>query len=211
MFRARIYPHLDAAYNLASYITGDPKAAEDITQEAMLRAYRGLHRLRGATVKPWLLAIVRNACADHHRKNRPWKAIARTGLDEAAEAVADPNAEHPEAAAIRRGDIAALRSAIQALPEPLRITLVLRDLEALSYRDIALATKVPPGTVMSRLARARARLAVACHGASPAPAEGNGAEIRPVDAPIWLVARNRRETGVAVAPRRCHCTCAPGG
>lgn len=170
-FRQLIYPHLDAAYNLARYIVGDAAAAEDITQDAMLRAYRGLDRLRGETVKPWLMAIVRNACADHRRRNRPWKELARGSLDETAAAVADPNAEHPEAAAIRHGDIAALRSAIQALPERLRITIVLRELEEFSYRDIAQATKVPLGTVMSRLARARARLAVAFHGPPRGPVE----------------------------------------
>jgi RNA polymerase sigma factor (sigma-70 family) len=156
-FRSVVWPHLSAAYNLARYIVRDPTAAEDITQDALLRAYRHFASLRGEAVRPWLLAIVRNACSDYRRKNRVWAELAPYRLDE-AEDVPDRNAEDPEAAAVRRGDVAALRAAIEALPEPRRETLVLRELEEFSYREISDITAVPIGTVMSRLARARADL-----------------------------------------------------
>jgi RNA polymerase sigma-70 factor, ECF subfamily len=153
-FRSLVWPHLNAAYNLARYIVRDPAAAEDVTQDAMLRAYRHFASLRGDAVRPWLLAIVRNACNDYHRSNR---GPAPYRLDEAEDAP-DNNAEDPEAVAISRDEVATLRAAIAALPEPRRATLVLRELEELSYREIADITAVPIGTVMSRLARARADL-----------------------------------------------------
>jgi RNA polymerase sigma factor (sigma-70 family) len=156
-FRSVVWPHLNAAYSLARYIVGDPTAAEDITQEALLSAYRHFASLRGEAARPWLLAIVRNACSDYRRKNRVWGELTTYRLDE-AEDMQDDAAEDPEAAAIGRAEIATLRAAIDALPETRRETLVLRELEELSYREISQITAVPIGTVMSRLARARADL-----------------------------------------------------
>ncbi len=158
-FRELVGPHIDAAYSLARYLARDAAAAEDIAQDALLKAFRNLHALRGPA-KPWLLTIVRNAYFD-------WRRAAQTGgqlatlTGEAAEvALAQTPAgeEGAEARLIRQGDVAALRAAIEDVPEPFREALVLRELEELSYREIADITGAPIGTVMSRLARARRML-----------------------------------------------------
>ena len=155
-FRDLIAPHIDAAYSLARYLARDATAAEDIAQEALLKAFRNIDSLRGGEVKPWLMAIVRNAYFDWRRRDN-----GRTVTGPAADvAVAATPAEEASAedALIRQGDIAALRRAIETIPEPFREALVLRDLDELSYRDVAEVTGVPMGTVMSRLARARRML-----------------------------------------------------
>ena len=159
-FGELVLPHLDAAYSLARYLARDAAAAEDIAQDAMLRAFRAIETLRGEP-KPWLLAIVRNAYFDWRRRSRGWETIAGAGgeADQAAvERAVDPDQETAEAGLIRQGDVAALRAAIETLPEPFREALVLRDLEELSYRQVAEITGAPMGTVMSRLARARRML-----------------------------------------------------
>ena len=144
-------PHIDAAYNVARYLARDAAAADDIVQEAFLRALRGFATYRGGDAKAWLLAIVRN-CAytwlAAHRADRVDGAIDVDSLD-------DPLDDTPEQAAVRRSDANALRTLIERLPEQYRETLVLRELEELSYKEIAQITGVPIGTVMSRLARAR--------------------------------------------------------
>ena len=155
-FRELIAPHTDAAYSLARYLARDATAAEDIAQEALLKAFRNIDALRGGEVKPWLMAIVRNAYFDWRRRDN-----GRTVTGPAAEvAMAEAPAEHSSAEdeLIRQGDVAALRRAIETIPEPFREALVLRDLDELSYRDVAEITGVPMGTVMSRLARARRML-----------------------------------------------------
>jgi RNA polymerase sigma-70 factor (ECF subfamily) len=159
-FRELVLPHLGAAYSLARYLARDPVAAEDIAQDAMLRAFRGFETLRGEP-KPWLLAIVRNAYFDWRRRARGWDAVAGPGgeAEEAAlENAVDPEQESAETGLIRQGDLDALRAAIETIPEPFREALVLRDLEELSYRQVAEITGSPMGTVMSRLARARRML-----------------------------------------------------
>jgi RNA polymerase sigma-70 factor (ECF subfamily) len=157
-FRELVLPHLDAAYSLARYLARDPVAAEDIAQDAMLRAFRGFETLRGEP-KPWLLAIVRNAYFDWRRRARGWDAVAGGEVEQAAlENAVDPEQETAETGLIRQGDVAALRAAIETIPEPFREALVLRDLEELSYRQVAEVTGAPMGTVMSRLARARRML-----------------------------------------------------
>jgi RNA polymerase sigma-70 factor (ECF subfamily) len=146
-------PHADAAYSLARYLARDPVVAEDIAQEALLKAFRNVETVRGGEVKPWLMAIVRNAYFDWRRRDN-----GRTVTGPAADvAMAETPAEDTSAedTLIRQGDVAALRRAIDAVPEPFREALVLRELEEMSYRDIADVTGVPMGTVMSRLARAR--------------------------------------------------------
>ena len=163
-FRELILPHMDGAYNFARYLTRDPTAAEDIVQEAFLRAFRALPTFRGEAPKAWLFAIVRNCFLS-------WAASARGAgravVDEGALSetqvqalanVADEAAATPEAALLRRREIETVRAVIENLPEPFRETLVLRELEELSYKEIAALTASPIGTVMSRLARARQML-----------------------------------------------------
>ena len=142
-------PHLGAAYNLARWLARE--AADDVTQEAMLRAFRAFDGYRGGDAKAWLLAIVRNChytAAGQTRKTVP--------LPEDSQIASD--APDPERSAIDRDRARKLNRAIASLPEEFRETLVLREMEDLSYREIAEITGAPIGTVMSRLARARALL-----------------------------------------------------
>ena len=149
-------PHLDSAYGLARYLCRDAAAAEDIAQDALLKAFAGFDGYRGGSPRAWLLAIVRNAFIVWGRRSRAWRGpgVQHLDIDDAAE-IADSDMATPEAALIARGDAAALRGAIEALAEPFRETLVLRDIEGLSYQQIAEVTGAPVGTVMSRLSRAR--------------------------------------------------------
>ena len=148
-------PHLDAAYNLARWLTHNDHDAEDVLQEATLRAYRFLDGLRGEA-RPWLLAIVRNTCFTWLQVNRPAELA---GFDDCA-IEPDPADENgPEAQALRNSDRRMLNEALAALPAQLREVLILRELEDLSYKDIARIADLPIGTVMSRLSRARRLLA----------------------------------------------------
>jgi RNA polymerase sigma-70 factor (ECF subfamily) len=150
-FEEVVLPYIDAAYNVARYLTRDAAAADDVVQEAFLRAWRGFANYRGGDPKAWLLAIVRN-CAF------TWHTAAHSERTDGAidvESLGDPFNETPEQAASRRSDANALQTLIERLPEPYRETLVLRELEELPYKEIAQVTGVPIGTVMSRLARAR--------------------------------------------------------
>lgn len=153
-FRRLVLPYLDQAYAFARFLARDAALAEDIVQDAFLKAYRAFSGFRGGDPRAWLFAIVRTT---FHSSQRRRADLA--DLDDAPELASD--AESAEAALVRQGEIAGLRAAIEALPEPFRETLVLRELEELAYRDIAQVTGVPIGTVMSRLARARAMLVTA--------------------------------------------------
>jgi RNA polymerase sigma-70 factor (ECF subfamily) len=160
-FRELIVPHIDAAYSLARYLARDAALAEDIAQEALLKAFRNLETLHGPP-KPWLLAIVRNAYFDWRRRgSHDVGGRAVTGPAAEVALAETPDADHvsAETGLIRQGDVAALRAAIETIPEPFREALVLRDLDELSYREVADVTGAPIGTVMSRLARARRMLA----------------------------------------------------
>jgi RNA polymerase sigma-70 factor (ECF subfamily) len=152
-FEQLVLPHVDAAYNLARWLTRDDHDAEDVVQEAMLRAYRFFDGLRGEP-RPWLLAIVRNACFSWLRVNRP-ADLER--LDD--NAAPEDEVAGPETLAARDVDRRTLNEAIAALPVHFREVLVLRELEDLSYKEIARIAELPIGTVMSRLARARRLLA----------------------------------------------------
>jgi RNA polymerase sigma-70 factor (ECF subfamily) len=144
-------PHLAAAYNLARWLTGDDHDAEDVVQEAYLRAYRFFDGFRGEDARPWLLAVVRNTCYTWLKRNRPPAPAAP--FDEAIHGFDE--SFNPESLLMRAADREALRQALEALPADSREVLVLRELEGLSYKDIAAVAGVPLGTVMSRLARAR--------------------------------------------------------
>jgi len=152
-------PHLDAAYNLARWLTRDSTDAADVVQESMMRALRFFGGFRGDNAKAWLLAIVRNTAYSWLKANRPAEIIsplpgAEDAFDRVLEAIPAPG-EDPEAALIRAGDKRQLDALIGALPAEFRECLILREMEELSYKEIAAVTGVPIGTVMSRLARAR--------------------------------------------------------
>lgn len=159
-FETLVAPWLDAGYNLARWILKDEVAADDALQEAALRAYRHLANLRGDDPKPWFLGIVRNVCFTLLRRRQEMREIQ--GLDDAELEQHQWNqglsAEDPTISLSRRDEMNKVDLAIQSLSEDLREVLVLRELEGLSYAEIAQVTEVPIGTVMSRLARARARL-----------------------------------------------------
>lgn len=160
-FAGTILPHLGAAYNLARWIVRDAHDAQDVVQEAMLRALRHFDGFRGGDPRPWLLAIVRNAAFAWLAARRPGE-MAELDDDQLDAALApDAPETNPEALAIARAERGAIDAAITALPVAYREALVLRELEDLSYREIARVTDVPIGTVMSRLARARGLLAAA--------------------------------------------------
>jgi RNA polymerase sigma-70 factor (ECF subfamily) len=143
-----LVPHLDAAYNLARWLTGSAQDAEDAVQEACARALQHFDGFRGDDGRAWLLAIVRNTCYDYLRKKRPSAELFE---------VADER-PGPEALQIQAADRELLQRALERLPEEYRETLVLREMEGMSYREIAQVAGIPMGTVMSRLARGRAAL-----------------------------------------------------
>jgi RNA polymerase sigma-70 factor (ECF subfamily) len=156
-FREVMLPHMDAAYNFARYLACDPTAAEDIVQAAFLRAFRSFPNFRGEAPKAWLFAIVRNCFLDSVRGARDTIALADAAEDGGGEA-GGVDHDTPEAILSRKRDAQRLRDTIESLPEPFREAIVLRELEELSYKEIAMIAGVPIGTVMSRLARARQML-----------------------------------------------------
>ena len=157
-FRTLILPHLDAAYGFARWLTRDPVEAQDLAQEAMLRALRYFHAFRGEEARPWLLRIVRNTWIDLRARNGAEKLPLEVLETRAADG---PDPEQSALAGDRRRQIAA---ALAALPAEAREVLVLREIEDLSYKHIATVLDLPIGTVMSRIARAREKLAVEFKG-----------------------------------------------
>ena len=143
---------MDAAYNLARWLMRNDDDAADAVQEACLRALRFLNGFRGGDSRPWLLAIVRNTCFSRLRNNRVHATESEFDDDLHSP---EPEAINPEILVARRRDEAALKHAIEGLPEEFREVIVLRELEGLSYKQIAEVAEIPVGTVMSRLARAR--------------------------------------------------------
>lgn len=157
-------PHLDAAYNLARYLVADPVVAEDIVQDAFLRAFRGFNGYHGGSARAWLFAIVRNCWRDRMtvERARGQVLVDHANLSDVQSAAIDnypDDADTPETSLLRRYEIETVRTVIASIPEPFREALVLREMELMSYREIAAVTDVPIGTVMSRLARARDMLA----------------------------------------------------
>jgi len=160
-FSAVVVPHLDDAFALARWLTGNRTDAEDVVQEASLRAYRAIATFAGGNARAWVLTIVRHTAYTWLRRNRSaslvmvddLEAVERTHTD-----LGDQERSTPETELIAKADAARLEGAIAELPAPFKETLVLRDVQGLDYREIAQITEVPIGTVMSRLARARRRL-----------------------------------------------------
>jgi len=154
LFEQTILPHLKPAYNLARWLTRNEDDAQDVVQEAYLRAFRFFDGFKGGDGKAWLLAVVRNTCLTWRRRERG--NVTAVPFDEAAHG--SDRAANAEAGLVEEARLGTLRNCIDSLPLEYREVIILRELEELSYKEIADTASVPIGTVMSRLARARKRL-----------------------------------------------------
>jgi RNA polymerase sigma factor (sigma-70 family) len=154
-FEEVILPHMDAAYNLARWLARNDHDAEDLVQESYLRAFKFFGSFHGANARGWLLTIVRNTCYTWFRENRA-EELTTSFNEEIHSTEADPF--DPQKLLLQRESSQLLKQALEELPMEFREVLVLRELEGLSYKEIAVIADIPPGTVMSRLARARTRL-----------------------------------------------------
>jgi RNA polymerase sigma-70 factor, ECF subfamily len=154
-FERAVLPHLDAAYNLARWLMRNEQDAQDVAQEAYLRAFRFFPGFRGGDARAWLLKIVRNTCYTWLHANRLLQDAAE--FDENV-LPSGPCAPNPEEAALQKDSDILVRKALERLPPNFREVVVLRELEGMSYREIAAITGMPSGTVMSSLSRARSRL-----------------------------------------------------
>jgi RNA polymerase sigma factor (sigma-70 family) len=155
-------PHLVDAYRLARWLAGSRADADDIVQEASLRAFRGIDSFSGINARSWVLSIVRNAAYTWLARNRSATMVSADDLDEGERAAIEARAvrdgagpETPEAAVMAKADVETIRARVAALPPAFRDVLVLREIHDLGYREIAAIVEAPVGTVMSRLARAR--------------------------------------------------------
>jgi RNA polymerase sigma-70 factor, ECF subfamily len=160
-FENTVSPHMDAAYNLARWLTGNDHDAEDVLQETMLRTFMYFDGFRGGDARSWVLKIVRNTCFTWLQTNRPGEiaAMAAEQSEDRAPPIVDSGlADDPETLALRRTAAVQLNNAIATIPAAFREVVVLREMEGLSYKEIATIVDAPVGTVMSRLARARAEL-----------------------------------------------------
>jgi RNA polymerase sigma factor (sigma-70 family) len=151
-FEQRVSPHLKSAYNLARWLTGSREDAEDVVQEAFLRAFSAFENLRSEDGKAWLLAIVRNTSLTWLKRNRSTSTIV--GLEDQLEDPSEPSPD-PEEMLLISLNREQVRRALEQLPAEFREAIVLRELEGLSYKEIAGTVGVPMGTVMSRLSRGR--------------------------------------------------------
>ena len=151
-FEENVLPHLDAAYNLARWLTGNEHDAEDVVQDTFVRAFKFFGGFRGGNCRSWLLTIVRNTAYTWLEKNRGNHRADE--FDEERHAVED-DSTNPEVLMVQQADRDQVRQAVERLPAEFREVIVLRELEDLSYREIAGIAGIPIGTVMSRLARAR--------------------------------------------------------
>ena len=154
-FEVLALPHLDAAYNLARWLTHNDHDAQDVVQEAFERAMRYIGTFRGDNARAWLLQTVRNTCFTWMKENRPAERMFLDDTDDDAHELAAPASDEPPALAMRKADRQQINQVIANLPIVYREVLVLRELEELAYNDIARIADIPVGTVMSRLARAR--------------------------------------------------------
>ena len=151
-FESAVLAHLDAAYNLARWLTRDAAAADDAVQEACLRAFRFFDRQNGPSAKAWFIAIVRNTCLDLMKDRNRY--AQHDSYDDEIHGLATER-DAPDAAAGRSADAIHVRACIAALPPEYREVIVLRELEEMSYKEISAIVDVPIGTVMSRLSRGR--------------------------------------------------------
>jgi RNA polymerase sigma factor (sigma-70 family) len=154
-FEQTVLPHWRAAYNLARWLTGYDQDAEDVVQEAYLRAFKFFDGFRGEDSRAWLLTIVRHTAYTWLRQNRAYELAG--SLDEELHAVEDDEMAS-DGLLVQIADHQLLREALEALPVAFREVVILHDLEDLSYKEVAMIADIPLGTVMSRLARARKRL-----------------------------------------------------
>jgi RNA polymerase sigma-70 factor (ECF subfamily) len=154
-FEAAVLPHLGAAYNLARWLLRDEHDAKDVVQDAYLRAFRFFDGFRGGDSRSWLLMIVRNACYTWLRNARPGEL--QVSFDEEVHRRED-SGSGPEGEMLRHANTQSLKDGLERLPVGLREAIVLRELEGLSYAEIATVADIPIGTVMSRLSRSRKRL-----------------------------------------------------
>ncbi len=154
-FDQAVVPHLDAAYNLARWLMRNEQDAEDMVQEACLRALTFFHSFQGEDGRAWLLAIVRNTCYTWLKKNRAQELD--TAFEEEIHSV-KANTANPEVVLLQKADRELLQQLLEQLPTEFREVVILRELEGMSYKQISAIADVPIGTVMSRLARARKRL-----------------------------------------------------
>lgn len=154
-FERLVMPHLRAGYNLARWLTSDPNDAEDVVQEATMRALRSIDSFHGGDARCWLLTIVRNTCFTWLKQNRQKRTVALAD-DDITEM--ESGGTTPDVALLRSADAEMVRQAIDELPLEYREVLVMREIEGLSYKEISAVADLPPGTVMSRLSRARQRL-----------------------------------------------------
>jgi RNA polymerase sigma factor (sigma-70 family) len=164
-FDAIVAPHIPDAFALARWLTSNRTDAEDVVQDACLRAFRAIDTFNGGSARAWMLTIVRRTAYSWLSKNRLSGHVAMSDLDVEERALAELGGDEesssratPEAELIAKADATRLEAAITALPLPFREAFILRDIQGLEYREIAEVTGMPLGTVMSRLARARRRL-----------------------------------------------------
>jgi RNA polymerase sigma-70 factor (ECF subfamily) len=155
-FEKTVLPHLDAAYSLARWLTRNDQDAQDVTQEACLRAFRFFDGYQGGNMRAWLLTILRNTCYTWLQQNR--RADSSELFNEEIHSPELSGSADPEGRVLAGADKETLQRALEELPDVFREALVLRELEGMSYKEIADVTSVSLGTVMSRLARARTRL-----------------------------------------------------
>jgi len=162
-FEKVVLPHLDDAYTLARYLVRDEHDAQDVVQDAVLRALRHFEGFRQGDARAWLLTIVRNCCYSWHKAHR-WDRSTVSFADDAASGVTDPQAA--DDLANQSSERERIQAAVDGLPAELKEVIVLRELNELSYREISDVVGAPIGTVMSRLSRARGRLAAALDDSS---------------------------------------------
>lgn len=153
-FEEVVLPHLPSAYNLARWLVRNDQDAEDVVQEAYLRAFKFFSGYRGGESRSWLLTIVRNTCYSWLQRNRARELM--DSIDDSHEVIVD--FANPELRLVRAADARMVREALAELPLEFREVMVMREMEELSYKEIAVIADLPIGTVMSRLARGRKRL-----------------------------------------------------